>query len=147
MRAWQLSKLDMYRKVPINLVEGSRRGSIISLLAILLIVCLFCEETADFCTTKLLSQLTLDQRQSGNDLIKVSFNITMMDLKCDYVEVDVVSVLGNKQNATKYFKKIPLDGKGVLNAMVRISRLKQEKYTREGEDRKHAKGEVLVVSD
>ena len=81
-----MSKLDMYRKVPVNLVEGSKQGSIISLLAIFTIGLLFYEETVDFFRTKLSSQLTLDQRQSGNDLIKVIFNITMMDLKCDYLE-------------------------------------------------------------
>jgi thiol-disulfide isomerase/thioredoxin len=39
----------------------------------------------------------------------------MMDLRCDYVEVDVVSVLGNNQNVTKQIKKYPIDANGVLN--------------------------------
>ena len=123
-RGGQFSKLDMYRKVPVDLVEGSKRGSIVSWCAIFVMVCLFYKETADFLTTNLSSKLTLDQRQSKNDQIMVTFNITMMDLKCDFVQVDVVSVLGNNQNATKFVKKVPLDAKGVLNTMVRIIRLK-----------------------
>ncbi|MGK3745686.1 MAG: hypothetical protein ACI90V_012547 [Bacillariaceae sp.] len=116
------SKLDMYRKVPIDLVEGSKQGSIISWMAIFVMTYLFYKETINFWTTKLSSELTLDQRQnpSENDFIKATFNITMMDLKCDYIQVDVVSVLGNNQNVTKFVKKIPLDGNGVLNTMVRI---------------------------
>ena len=115
------SKLDMYRKVPVDLVEGSKQGSIISWLAIFVMTYLFYKETINFLTTKLSSELTLDQRQNPfeNDFIKATFNITMMDLKCDYIQVDVVSVLGNNQNVTKFVKKIPLDGNGVLNNMVR----------------------------
>ncbi|VEU35322.1 unnamed protein product [Pseudo-nitzschia multistriata] len=41
-----------------------------------------------------------------------------MDLRCDFVEVDVVSVLGINQNATKFVKKVPLDANGVLNTMA-----------------------------
>ena len=84
----------------------------------MVILWLFYKETTEFFTTTLSSQLSLDKRQSEEDQIKVTFNITMMDLKCDYVEVDVVSVLGNNQNATKFVKKVPLDANGVLNAMV-----------------------------
>lgn len=39
----------------------------------------------------------------------------MMDLNCEFVEVDVVSVLGNKQNVSKFVKKTPIDAHGVLN--------------------------------
>ncbi|KAL3912285.1 MAG: hypothetical protein SGARI_001238 [Bacillariaceae sp.] len=51
-------------------------------------------------------------------MIKVTFNITMMDLRCDHIEVDVVSVLGNNQNVTKYVDKFPLDAEGVVHAVA-----------------------------
>mmetsp|Transcript_699 Transcript_699/g.1667 ORF Transcript_699/g.1667 Transcript_699/m.1667 type:complete len:516 (-) Transcript_699:449-1996(-) len=113
--AW---KLDMYKKVPLDLVEGSRQGSMISWLAIFVMVYLFYNETADFFTTRLRSKLSIDRQHSGNEQIAVSFNITMMDLKCDFVEVDVVSVLGNNQNATRFVRKVPLDANGVLNTIA-----------------------------
>jgi len=119
-RGRRFVKLDMYRKVPVDLVEGSKEGSIISWVAIFIILWLFYHETLDFLTTDLSSSLLLDKRQSEGDQIKVTFNITMMDLNCDFVEVDVVSVLGNNQNATKFVKKVPLDADGVLNLMVRM---------------------------
>lgn len=112
------SKLDMYRKVPGDLVEGSKQGSFVSWFAIFTIVYLFYKETSDYLTTKLVSELTLDRRKSHNDLIKVAFNITMMDLACEYVEVDVVSVLGNNQNVTKFVNKFPLDAQGVVNSLA-----------------------------
>mmetsp|Transcript_65639 Transcript_65639/g.73237 ORF Transcript_65639/g.73237 Transcript_65639/m.73237 type:complete len:144 (+) Transcript_65639:95-526(+) len=118
-RVRQFSKnLDMYRKVPIDLVEGSKQGSVASWVAIFFMSYLFYKETIDFWTMRLSSELVLDQRQSNNDFIKATFNITMMDLKCDYVQVDVVSVLGNNQNVTKFVKKTPLDGRGVLFGLV-----------------------------
>ena len=120
-RGRRLAKLDMYRKVPMDMVEGSKQGSIVSWMAIIIIVWLFYKETSAFFTTKLASKLSLDHKQSENDQIEVTFNITMMDLKCDYVEVDVVSVLGNNQNATRFIKKVPLDANGVLKTMVRIA--------------------------
>ena len=113
-RHWA-AKLDMYRKVPTDLLEGSRRGSIISWMAILVMTVLFFKETSDFLTSKIRKDLHLDaKKQEFPDRIRVLFNITMMDLKCDYVEMDVVSVLGNNQNVTKLINKYPVDAKGVL---------------------------------
>lgn len=37
----------------------------------------------------------------------------MMDLKCDYATIDVVSVLGTQQNVTKHISKFPIDQNGV----------------------------------
>ncbi len=108
----------MYRKVPGDLVEGSKQGSIVSWMALLTIVFLVYKETVDYWTTRLESELTLDQRQSENDLIKVTFNLTMMDLRCQYVEVDVVSVLGNNQNVTKFVSKYPVDAQGGTNTLA-----------------------------
>ena len=37
----------------------------------------------------------------------------MMDLKCEYAVVDVVSALGTEQNVTKHLTKYSLDADGV----------------------------------
>jgi thiol-disulfide isomerase/thioredoxin len=37
----------------------------------------------------------------------------MMDLKCDFATIDVVSVLGTQQNVTKHISKFPIDQNGV----------------------------------
>mmetsp|Transcript_1095 Transcript_1095/g.2413 ORF Transcript_1095/g.2413 Transcript_1095/m.2413 type:complete len:587 (-) Transcript_1095:123-1883(-) len=155
-RPSRLASLDMYKKVPGDLVEGSKQGSMISWIALFTIAYLFYHETADYLTTKLTSQLVLDRRRpptttsttttttttggwtsssskisstaasmfgathtvnDDDDLIKVSFNITMMDLSCQYIEVDVVSVLGNNQNVTKSIQKFPLDQHGVTSLL------------------------------
>ena len=45
--------------------------------------------------------------------VRLNFNITMMDLKCEYVVVDVVSVLGTEQNVSSHITKWHVDGAGV----------------------------------
>jgi hypothetical protein len=45
--------------------------------------------------------------------VRLNFNITMMDLKCDYVVVDVVSVLGTEQNVSAHITKWNVDAEGV----------------------------------
>ena len=45
--------------------------------------------------------------------LRLNFNITMMDLKCEYAVVDVVSVLGTEQNVTAHVNKWDVDPEGV----------------------------------
>ena len=45
--------------------------------------------------------------------LRINFNVTMLDLMCDYVTVDVVDVLGtNSMNVTKNVEKWQLDETG-----------------------------------
>jgi thiol-disulfide isomerase/thioredoxin len=110
-RKWA-SNLDMYRKVPIDLLEGTKRGSIISCLAMMSMVILFVAETASYLGSNYIkTDVTLDLNKEAR--VRVNFNITMMDLKCDYVVIDVVSQLGTEQNVTSNVQKYSLDAKGV----------------------------------
>ena len=99
-----LANIDFYCKVPHDLLEGSKKGSAVSWVVLAALAILFFRETQDFLTPKLVSDLHLDapiqpqQEERGlgtrrrlsevadidsmEDRIEVSFNITMMDLKC-----------------------------------------------------------------
>eukprot|EP00956_Cyclotella_meneghiniana_P024582 scaffold49512_cov57-Cyclotella_meneghiniana.AAC.3 len=107
----RLASLDMYRKVPLDLLEGTRRGSILSTLAIITMSTLFFLETKAYFSSTLGTSLALDSNTEPQ--IRVNFNITMMDLKCDFATIDVVSVLGTQQNVTKHISKFPIDQNGV----------------------------------
>lgn len=41
-------KLDMYRKIPADLMEGTKRGSVLSLVAVVVMLVLFLSETGAF---------------------------------------------------------------------------------------------------
>ena len=45
--------------------------------------------------------------------VRVNFNITMMDLKCEFAVVDVVSSLGTDQNVTAHVTKWHVDTEGL----------------------------------
>lgn len=61
------------------------------------------------------SSLVTDLQLDSNDeaRVRLNFNITMMDIKCDYVVVDVISVLGTEQNVSNHITKWHVDGNGI----------------------------------
>jgi len=109
-----VSGLDMYKKVPIDILEGTKRGSYLSLIALMSMVVLFLYETTEFITTKLTKELMIDRKEhTGDTTIRLNFNITMLDLRCDWSVIDVVSVLGTEQNVTAHLTKWDLDSNGI----------------------------------
>jgi len=95
-----------------DLLEGTKRGSILSYAAIFTMVTLFVFETKSFLSSSVMvSDVALDTNEDQK--IRINFNITMMDLPCDYAVVDVVSQLGTAQNVTSHVSKYGLDASGV----------------------------------
>ena len=75
----------------------------------------FCETSAYF-SSKLVTDLSLDR--SSDKKIRVRFNITMLDLACEFATIDVFSFLGKQQNVTSRIQKFALDGNGVQKNFV-----------------------------
>jgi len=59
----------------------------------------------------MVTDLSLDR--SDDPRIRLNFNITMLDLRCDFAVIDVVSVLGNDQNVTAHVTKWDVDASGI----------------------------------
>ena len=106
-----MGRLDMYRKIPADLMEGSRRGSILSYVAVVILLALFLMETGAYFRARLVTDLSLDANKERR--VRVNFNITMMDMKCEFTVIDLVSVLGTEQNVSAYVSKWRVDGSGV----------------------------------
>ena len=82
-----------------------------SICAILVMTILFLSETWAFARTNLATSIGIDENDQPQ--IRLNFNITMLDLHCDYVSVDVWDALGtNKQNVTRNVDKWQLDEDG-----------------------------------
>ena len=64
-RPWG-ANVDLYRKIPTDLMEGTRRGSILSYLALALMVILFVAETTDFFSGRLETYLAMDVSGEGS---------------------------------------------------------------------------------
>ena len=69
-------------------MEGTKRGSLLSYFALFSILTLFLLETRAYWSRKLIKNLSLDA--SEDPRIRLNFNITMLDLKCDFAVIDVV---------------------------------------------------------
>lgn len=116
-----ISGLDMYKKVPIDLLEGTRRGSIMSWIALVVMITLFTCETNEFMSSRLEKDLMIDQKENtGDTKLRLNFNITMLDLRCEWLVVDSVSALrieknalSTEQNITAHVTKWDLDEDGV----------------------------------
>jgi hypothetical protein len=112
-----IANLDMYRKVPIDLLEGSRQGSAISWMALFVIATLFFIQTKAFFTNGVETVLALDADITKETLLRVNFNITLMDLKCEFANLNVVSVFGGKQHshtaAAVHISKFAVDSKQI----------------------------------
>jgi len=110
-RGTALSSVDFYRRVPKDLTEATALGAFMSLCAMGVMAVLFLSETAAFARTNIATSITLDENTQPQ--IRLNFNITMLDLHCDYVSVDVWDALGtNRQNVTKNVEKWQLDSDG-----------------------------------
>ncbi|KAL7555353.1 hypothetical protein ACA910_001389 [Epithemia clementina (nom. ined.)] len=106
-----LANLDMYRKVPVDLMEGSYEGRAVSWIALIVMATLFFSETRQFLTPKNVTDIFLDTSKVSQ--VRVDFNITLMDLRCDFATINVVSFLGTEQNITKDIERFHIDGEGV----------------------------------
>jgi thiol-disulfide isomerase/thioredoxin len=138
------------RKVPVDLMEGTKRGSILSCVALIAILALFALETKAYFTKKLVADLALDR--SDDPRIRLNFNITMLDLKCEWAVIDVVSALGTDQNVTAHVTKWDIDAEGVRKAYQGRNRnqkdldLYDESVT-ETIDELHENGEQAISLD
>lgn len=102
--------MDMYRKVPTDLLEGTKRGSFFSICALGIMFTLFYLETQAFFTKTLIADLLVDTNK--DEKLRLNFNITMLEIPCDFTIVDVVSVFGTEQNVSQNVHKWELDGEG-----------------------------------
>jgi len=106
-----MSSVDFYRRVPKDLTEATTLGAFMSLCAMSVMAVLFLSETMAFAKTKIATSITVDENREPQ--IRLNFNITMLDLHCDYVSVDVWDALGtNRQNVTKNVDKWQIDSEG-----------------------------------
>mmetsp|Transcript_11837 Transcript_11837/g.33977 ORF Transcript_11837/g.33977 Transcript_11837/m.33977 type:complete len:483 (-) Transcript_11837:947-2395(-) len=105
------SSVDFYRRVPKDLTEATSLGAAMSIIALSIMGILFFSETAAFARTKIVTSITLDENTQPR--LRLNFNITMLDVHCDYVTVDVWDALGtNRQNVTKNVEKWQLSEDG-----------------------------------
>jgi len=103
--------VDFFRKIPTDLTETTVIGAALSVAAMVFMFLLFLVELWAFLATTIETGVMLDT--NAETLLRINFNVTMMELQCDFAAVDVVDVLGtNSMNVTKNVEKWQLDDTG-----------------------------------
>ncbi|CAM9175601.1 unnamed protein product, partial [Choristocarpus tenellus] len=107
-----IKTFDFYRKIPLDLTETTVQGALMSGCALFFMLVLFLCELRAFLTPEMYSTVSIDTNTDSR--LRINFNITMLDLPCEFTSVDVLDVLGtNKINITKNIVKWHTDEKGI----------------------------------
>ena len=105
------SRVDMYRRVPKDLTEATTLGAFMSVCALVMMGVLFMAESMAYLNAGFMTEIGLDENMDQK--LELHFNITLLDLECDLVSVDVWDMLGtNLQNVTKNVEKWQTDAFG-----------------------------------
>jgi protein disulfide-isomerase-like protein len=103
---------DFYRTLPKDLTESTSHGFVLSICASVFMIVLFTCELWAFVSQTTLSNVIIDP--ATESLLQINFNITVMDIPCEFAVIDVIDVLGTrKDNITKYINKWGIDSSGV----------------------------------
>lgn len=109
-KAWYHG-FDAFRKVPSDLSEASVTGALMTLLAIGTCLALFACETSAFWTDAPTTRLVVDTNE--DELLKIHFDISMIDIDCDHLTVGVWDAFGTERfNITRDIRKQRVDHTG-----------------------------------
>ena len=108
-----LNKIDMYKKIPEDLYISSFSGSCMSIVGLLIMTILFILEFNAYLTGTTQSDMVLDEMLRHSDYLSAVFNITVTDMPCVFVSVDVTDVTGTtRQNVTKNIQLLRVNHDG-----------------------------------
>lgn len=95
--AFDVRRLDVYRKVPKDLTQPTVTGAIISICCCLFMAVLFFSELSVFLSTEITSELYVDGSANGEGKILVRLNITLHKLQCEFAGLDIQDDLGRHE--------------------------------------------------
>ena len=108
----RIKDFDLYRKIPKDLTETTTHGTVLSVCASLFMLILFIAELWAFLSMTVVTNIVIDP--NPDQLLRINFNITVLDLPCEFAVIDVVDVLGTRENnVTKNINKWQVDSKGM----------------------------------
>lgn len=89
----KLSNVDLFRKVPVDLTQASRRGGLLSItVATVIGLVLFCEVWT-YLQGETKSRVVLDNNAESK--LEINFEISFFELPCRYATIEVWDYLGN----------------------------------------------------
>lgn len=102
---------DFYRKIPKDLTETTTHGTVLSICASLFMLVLFIAELWAFLSVNVTTTILIDP--NPDQLLRINFNLTLLEVPCEYAVIDVVDVLGTREdNVTKNVNSWQVDEGG-----------------------------------
>eukprot|EP01040_Poterioochromonas_malhamensis_P004184 gene4183-4478_t len=103
---------DFYRSIPKDLTETNNVSSALSVCAAIFMLVLFIAEFWAFLTLNIQTNIVIDP--NTDSLLRINFNITLLDMPCEYAVIDVVDILGTRNdNVTVNVNKWQVDENGI----------------------------------
>lgn len=133
--------VDFYRRIPKDLTEASTHGSILSIVATIFMATLFFFELWAYLSAEYVSNVVIDPNMDS--LLRINFNITVLDVPCEFATIDVIDVLGTREdNVTKNVNKWQIDSDGIRRDYHGRNRQQADILHEEGHDleKLHANG-------
>ena len=94
---FDIRRFDIYRKVPKDLTQPTLTGACISISSVLFITYLFLSELFLFLTHEVISELTVEDPVRHTEKIPVFINITLPNMKCEYLGIDIQDDMGRHE--------------------------------------------------
>ena len=111
----KLRDFDLYRRIPKDLTETTTHGSILSVCGSIFMLVLFVAELWAFLSMQVSTNVVIDP--NTDSLLRINFNITILDMPCEFATIDIKDVLGTRQdNVTKNINKWQVDETGIKSA-------------------------------
>uniref|UniRef100_A0A7S0G3I9 Thioredoxin domain-containing protein n=2 Tax=Rhodosorus marinus TaxID=101924 RepID=A0A7S0G3I9_9RHOD len=91
----KLTSFDFFRKLPREYTYGTASGGILSILVLVIVPMLIFLETLTFLSGEIQTDIVIDPNSEEN--LRINFNVTMLELPCQFTEVDVYNFFGAKR--------------------------------------------------
>lgn len=106
-----LKLFNFFKHVPDDLVISGTPGMVISLVGTVIMFTLFLFELNEYFALKTTTTLVVDEFR--DEVLRANFNLTVHDVPCEYLSVDVSDMTGtNRHNISKDILKWRLDSRG-----------------------------------
>ncbi|KAK8803672.1 hypothetical protein WA158_001366 [Blastocystis sp. Blastoise] len=131
----QIKKLDLFRKTPTDITEGSIYGAILSILCVICCGFLVVSEFNHYISPDVVTEYRIEQYE--NDHIMINFDITLPQLSCDVASLDVVNQMGTHQiNVTQNIRRWQVYDNGFQKEITPIT-IHEEYASRENILKEH----------
>ena len=105
MAGSDLSKFDIFRKIPRDLTKGTVSGAGLSFFGVFFLTVLFIFELNSYLSGSVVTDVVMDD--NSDEFLRVNFNVSLPNIPCQFASVDVQDVLRTRKVCLCYSHPAP----------------------------------------